>query len=216
MGKITAIRSSNGREKRVKIFLDSKLAFNLGAEMAAKEDLQVGQEIPAERVEALAKSDCLNRCLEAALRYLSYRPRSESEIRGRLHQRGFDDNNIEAVIAKLKQRSLIDDTAFTQFWKENREMFSPRSKRLTRLELRRKGVDSDIIDEVVGTIDEGDSAYRAALSKAHSLPLIDYQIFRRRLGGYLRRRGFGYETINHTVRQIWQELGGRFGDSVSP
>src|SRR4030067_2282382 len=99
MGKITAIRSGNGREKRVRIFLDGKLAFSLGAERAVKADLQVGQEIPAERVEALAKSDCLNCCLEAALRYLSYRPRSEFEIKGRLHQRGFDDNKSESVIA---------------------------------------------------------------------------------------------------------------------
>ena len=75
-----------------------------------------------------------------------------------------------------------------------------------KLELRRKGVARNIIDEVVDTIDDEDSAYRAALSKARSLPLSDYQGFRRRLGEYLKRRGFGYGVINRTMERLWQEL----------
>jgi len=95
--------------------------------------------------------------------------------------------------------------AFAQFWKDNRESFSPRSQWLTKLELRRKGVAGDIIDQVVDAVDNNDSAYRAAQNKARSLPMSDYQGFRHRLGGYLKRRGFGYGVINHTVEQLWQE-----------
>jgi regulatory protein len=58
---------------------------------------------------------------------------------------------------------------------------------------------------VVNIIDDDDSAYRAALSKARSLPQADYQSLRRRLGAYLERRGFSYGVINHTVERIWQE-----------
>ena len=94
---------------------------------------------------------------------------------------------------------------FARFWKENRDSFSPRSQWLTKLELRQKGVAGDIIDQVVGTIDDGDSAYRAALSKARRLSRSDYQDFRRRLGEYLKRRGFGYGVINHTVERVWEE-----------
>jgi regulatory protein len=97
--------------------------------------------------------------------------------------------------------------AFAQFWRDNRQSFSPRSQWLTKLELRRKGVAADIIDQVVDTVDNADSAYRAALSKARSLSQSDYQSFRRRLGEYLKRRGFGYGVINHTVERIWQEQG---------
>ncbi len=53
---------------------------------------------------------------------------------------------------------MVDDMAFAQFWKDNRESFSPRSQWLTKLELRRKGVASDIIDQIVDTIDDEDSA----------------------------------------------------------
>ena len=99
----------------------------------------------------------------------------------------------------------MDDTAFAQFWKENRESFSPRSQRMTRLELRRKGVASEVIDRVVGDIDENESAYRAAIPKVRHLKSAEYDVFRRRLGEYLRRRGFNYEVINRTVDKMWQE-----------
>ena len=207
MKRITAIRAGRGRRKRVNIFLDGKFAFSLEAEAAIKEDLQIGQELSTNQIGALARSDQFHRCFNAAARYLSYRPRSEFELRERLHQRGFDGDSTEAVIAKLKEQGLVDDLAFAQFWKDNRESFSPRSQWLTRLELRQKGVADDIIDQVIDAVDDDESAYRAALNKAHSLPLSDYHIFRRRLGEYLKRRGFGYGVINHTVERIWQEQG---------
>ena len=207
MSKITAIRNGRSVGKRVNMFLDGKFALSLEAKVAAREGLQVGQELSANQIEVLARSDRFDRCLNAATHYLSYRPRSESELRERLHRRGFDGDSVEAVITRLKEQELIDDTAFAQFWKDNRESFSPRSQWLTKLELRQRGVPADIIDQVVSAVDDDDSAYRAALGKARNLPPSDYQRFRRRLGGYLKRRGFDYGVINHTVKRMWQELG---------
>jgi len=207
MKKITALRVGRGWGKRVSIFLDSKFAFSLEAEVVAKEGLQVEQVLSAEQIKALARSDSFQLCLNAAMHYLSYRPRSELELRERLCQRGFDGDNVEAVITRLREQGLVDDMAFAQFWKDNRESFSPRSQWLTKLELKRKGVASDIIDQTVDALDDDDSAYRAVQSKARGLPYPDYQSFRRRLGGYLKRRGFSYEVIEHAVERMWQEQG---------
>ncbi len=76
------------------------------------------------------------------------------------------------------------------------------------MELRRKGVQSEVIQEVVGDIDDADNAYRAAVNKARTLPVSDYQVFRQRLGGYLQRRGFNYGVINNIVKKAWQERTG--------
>ena len=215
MSKITALRTAGGRGERVNIFLDGKFAFSLEAEVITKEGLQAEQILSAERIEVLTRSDHFQRCLSTAVHYLSYRPRSEFELKQRLRQRGFDDETREAVITKLKKQGLVNDMAFAQFWKENRESFSPRSQRLTKVELRRKGVENDIIDQVVETIDDEDSAYRAAQGKAYSLPKSDYQKFYRRLGEYLKRRGFSYGIINHTVERLWPDQGNS-SDNVSP
>ena len=209
MNKITAIQIGKSRGKRVNVSLDGRFAFSLAAEVVLKEGLRVGQELSAADVEALAGSDHFHRCLNAALYCLSYRPRSEFELKERLHRRGFDGDSVGAVLARLREQGLVDDMAFAQFWKDNRESFSPRSQRLTSLELRRRGVAEETIAQVVGVIDDDDSAYRAALSKARSLSLSDYQSFRQRLAGYLKRRGFSYGVINHTVERVWQKQGDR-------
>jgi regulatory protein len=207
MSIITKLNAGKSREKRVNVFLDGKFTFSLLAEVALKEGLQVGQELSASQVEALTRSDHYHRCFNAAIRFLGYRPRSEAEIRQRLQRHGFDSNLTEKVMTKLKEQGLVDDNAFARFWKENRESFSPRSRWLTRLELQRKGLDGGIIEQVAGEVDDSDSAYRAAISKARRLLPSDYQDFRRRLGEFLRRRGFGYEVINNTVEKIWKECG---------
>jgi regulatory protein len=206
MKKVTAIRTGR-RGKRLQVFLDSRFAFSLEAEVAAREGLKVEQELSEGDIKTLTKADLFQRCLNAALNYLSYRPRSEAELRQRLGRRGFDGDNVEAALARLKEQGLVNDLAFAQFWKDNRQSFRPRSQWLTRLELRQKGVAEDIIDQVVAQVDDEDSAYRAALGKARRLPTADYKSFRRRLGEYLKRRGFGYGVITRTVERVWQEVG---------
>ena len=216
MGKITALHTGRRREKRINVFLDEKFAFSLQGEVAIKEGLSVGQELSGEQVKALTSSDQFQHCFNAATRYLSYRPRSESEVRGKLQRRGFSASTIEAALTKLKEHGLVDDIAFAEFWQDNRKAFSPRSQWLTKLELRQKGVNGKIIDDVVTTINDNESAYQAALSKAQRLPLSDYRGFRHRLGEYLKRRGFSYEVINNITERMWQELGSSHNDSIFP
>jgi len=207
MSKITALRIGKRQQKRVNIFLDGRFACSLEAEIVIKEGLKNGQELSPNQIETLTKLNDFQRCLNAAIRYLGYRPRSEFEIKTKLLQRGFDNNTIEKVIDNLKEQGLVDDMAFAQFWKENRDAFSPRSRWLIKLELRQKRVPDEIMEQVLNTVNDDESAYRAALSKARNLPTTDYQEFQRRLGAYLKRRGFSYETINHTIKRLWSERG---------
>ena len=207
MKMVTALRVGKGRQKRVNLFLDGKFVLSLEAEVVAEKKLHVGQELTETQVEALARAERFHCCLRAATRYLSYRLRSESELRGRLRQHGYDRDIVEAAVVRLKEQGLVDDAAFARFWKDNRQAFRPRSQRLTGLELRRKGVSREIIDQVVGDIEDDDSAYRAVLGRARKLNLSDYENFRSRLGGFLRRRGFGYEVIGHTLERVWRERG---------
>ncbi len=205
MSKITGIKIAKGPEKRVKVLLDGKPALNLLAVTAKQEKLQVGQEINQSRLETLENQDRLQRCLNAAFRLLGYRPRSEKELRQRLQRHGFNGEHLEKAIARLKEQGLVDDVAFARFWKENRETFSPRSRRMTKFELKRKGLSNDIIEQVIGEIDDAESAYRAAVKRAPRLLKIDYQDFRKRLGEYLGRRGFSYSIIEDVIDRIWQE-----------
>ena len=205
MGKITALKGGKGKNKRIDVFIDGRFAFSLEGDVVVVGALKVGRELTDSEVTKLAETDQRQRGTNAAVRLLGYRPRSEAELRDRLLRRGFEAATIDTVLGKLKEQGLVNDADFALFWKENRQSFRPRSRRMTRLELRRKGVDSDVIDRIVGEIDDSDGAYRAAQPKARQMQTTDYEVFRRRLGEYLRRRGFDYEVINHTVAKIWQE-----------
>ena len=206
MGKITALKKNKRTDRQVNMFLDGKFAIKLDTKIAVKEGLKVGEEISEDRIKTLTEDVGLARGLNTAYRFLSYRPRSEAEMKDRLHRRGFEDSKIEIIVNKLKEQNLLDDTAFAQFWKENRDTFRPRSQRLTRLELQKKGVADEIIKEVTDDSNDMDSAYHAARNKAQHLPNQDYTVFHRRLGDYLKRRGFGYTVINQTVKKLWQEM----------
>ncbi len=207
--KITAIKAvRNPRVQRANVFLDGKFAFSLDNEIIAKEKLKPGLELSSSEIDLLTRTDGFQRCLNSAFHFLGARPRSEAETRERLIKHGYNEEEIERTIGQLRRLQLLDDAAFAEYWKDNRNKFRPRSQRLLEMELKHKGVDSEVIKEAVEDIDESDNAYRAAVSKARTLPTADYQVFRRKLGGYLQRRGFNYGVINRTVKQVWQEQTG--------
>ena len=153
----------------------------------------------------MADSNSLQDCLNAAYHYLSYRPRSEGEIRQWLHRRGFANEVAEQTIIKLREQNLSDDFAFARFWKENRLSFRPKSKRLIKKELRDKKVAAEIIEQVTEDIDDEAIAYKLGSNRISTLAHLDYPDFYRRLSSYLTYRGFSYEVIKHTAALVWRE-----------
>jgi regulatory protein len=153
----------------------------------------------------LVDSNSLQDCLNAAYHYLSYRPRSEGEIRQWLHRRHFANEVAEKTIVKLSEQNLSDDSAFAQFWTGNRLSFRPKSKNLIKKELRDKKVAAEIIEQVTKDIDDEAIAYKLASSRIPALAHLDYPDFYRRLSNYLAYRGFSYEIIKHTAALVWQE-----------
>jgi len=205
MKTISAVKVQRRGRERANIFLDGTFAFSLGREVVEEQGLHLGQVLTDSQIEELVGTDLFGKCYNAALRLLSYRPRSDAEIRARLSRR-FGKEIIDRVLLQLKARQMVDDAAFAQFWRENRESFSPRSKRLLKLELRQKGIDPEVVDEVLEGFDDDESAYRAAKRKGRTVER-DYETFRRKLGAFLGRRGFSYGVINRTIERLWQELG---------
>ena len=153
----------------------------------------------------MADSISLQACLDAAYRYLSYRPRSEAEIRQWLHRRGFASEVAEETIANLREQNLSDDFAFAQFWKDNRLSFRPKSKRLIEKELRDKKVATEIIEQMTADINDEEIAYKLGSSRMQALAHLDYPDFLRRLSNYLGYRGFSYQVIRDTAARLWRE-----------
>ena len=205
MSVITGIKTGKSRDNKVNVFLDGKFTFSLLSEVAVKEGLQVEQELSDSQVQNLVDADRHQRCLNAAIRYLGYRPRSESEVRQRLQRKGFDADCIEKALTRLKKQGLVDDAAFARFWVEVRDQSSPRGRRLLWQELSAKGIEREIARQAIAPVAEEDAALRAAQKKARHLQRQDYPVFRRRLGDFLLRRGFPYSTVHTIIERLWRE-----------
>jgi len=210
-GTVTALRAQKRRRDRVSVFLDDEYAFGLQGILAAP--LRIGQLLSDEQISALQQSDKLARAYELALRYVSYRPRSEAEMRRYLERKELDEEAIGRVLQRLHDAGQLGDREFARFWVENRETFRPRGRWALRTELRQKGVDSDIIESAIAGVDEEASASRAAEGRMRRLRGLDERTFHRRLLGYLQRRGFGYGVSRRIVEHLWRELDAEQTDS---
>jgi len=140
----------------------------------------------------------------AALRLLSYRPRSEAEIKKRLLPR-FPQDTVDEVVQRLKDQTLLNDADFCQFWCHSRNSSNPRSTFLLKQELIAKGVNPDIIDEALKDIDDVEQAYKAGLRGARRVNTESLAVFRRKMWGVLHRRGFAFSVIEETINRIWNE-----------
>ncbi len=196
-GSITALSYQKRNQERVNVYIDGEFAFGLAAIIAAR--LKVGQQLTDDEIAQLESQDSVEKAYNRALNYLSYRPRSSSEIRRNLRKKGIDDAIVEAVIERLERGGLVDDHEFAHYWGENRLTFKPRGCRALRHELRAKGVPDAAINAALEDVDEEPAARQAAEAGARRLSRHDPQTFRRKLSAYLARRGFSYGIIKPIV-----------------
>ncbi|HTX78614.1 MAG TPA: RecX family transcriptional regulator [Longilinea sp.] len=202
---ITALKTQKRNPNRINVYLDGEFAFGLNRLVAAW--LKVGQVLSEAKVEALRKQDSEETAIEKALRFLGPRQRSQAEVEQRLAKYGYDAVTISAVVNRLKEDHLISDNDFAAMWVENRSTFRPRSHRMLKLELRHKGVDESVVQKALDQAKDDETlAYLAARKYATRLTNLDWQIFQHRLGAFLGRRGFSYETVRPVVKQVWDEV----------
>lgn len=205
MPKITAIEVQKKNPKRVSIYLDGQFAFGLSRIVAAW--LQVGQELGEEKAAALQEEDAREAAIQKALRFLGYRARSAHEVRENLQKHETPEPVIALTLKRLEETGLLNDQEFAQAWVENRNTFRPRSRRALALELRRKGLDDEVIRQTLEqTIDETSLAREAARKYLRKVQGLDWPDFRNKMGGFLGRRGFSYEVVAPLLRELWEEM----------
>lgn len=138
-----------------------------------------------------------------ALRFLSYRPRSEQEIRNKLKEKKAESEIIEKIVAKLKKYNFINDLEFAKWWVESRLRFKPRSARLIKIELKQKGIDNETINNLQLTIDSDlESAKKLVRRKMarfrNKFGMTRNEIYQK-LGRYLASKGFDWDTIKKSI-----------------
>lgn len=213
MGIITALEVQKRNRQRVSVYIDGEFAFGLSLLEAAR--LKKGQTLSEAEIAALRGEDAVLQAVDRAAHFLSYRPRSAQELRRSLAEKEIAPAVIDAAIERLAAMGYVDDAAFARFWVENRSQFRPLSKKALRFELRQKGVDEGIIQDVLAESDEQQQAYQAASGQARKLRGLSRRDFRLRLSAFLRRRGFSPDTTRDVVDRLCAEREAENPDSFN-
>lgn len=201
---ITAITVQKNNPKRVNIYLDGEYGFSLFPITSAK--LRVGQTLNKDQITAIQNLDIKEKCLQLAIKLISYRKRSEREIKKIFENKGFPTEIILETILHLQNNGLIDDKHLAQAWIENRVIFRPRSRWVLQRELHRFGISEEIIQQALKDIDDEELAYQAAKKYSHKAGNKNTVEFKRRMVNFLSRRGFSYDVIRPVVEKMTTEL----------
>jgi len=143
---------------------------------------------------------------------LTGRARSRRELADKLRQRRVPDEVATRLLDRFTEVGLVDDAAFARQWVESRQASRGLARRALADELRRKGVDAEVVREAVDEVDPADeeAAARALVrKKLPSLRRVDRVTATRRLAGMLARKGYPAGLAFAVVKD---ELGGFGGD----
>lgn len=201
-GTITRLAPQKRNKERINVYLDGEFAFGLALNAAS--GLRVGQTLSGQEIDELQAIDTVEKAKASAFRFLSYRPRSTTEVRKRLLQKGYDEQVVQSAIARLTELSLLDDAGFAAYWVEQREAFRPRSRRALRYELFQKGVSREIVERALSELDDTESARSAAERKLHQWEQLPRDNFFQKMHRYLQSRGFNHAVATEVTEEMWQ------------
>lgn len=207
MPLITAIEPQKRKKGRFSIFLDGKFAFSSDESFLAKNHLQIGQEVVDSQAERYIRETELTKLVDASLRFLSFRPRSEKEVgqylarkisqkEGIGYQQANQSPQIAQIITKLKNYRYLDDLDFAKWWVSSRLKSKPKGQLFMKYELLKKGVAADVIERVLSQLPkESILAQKAIEKKLKIWKKLPPKELKRKTYVYLKARGFSYDTV---------------------
>ncbi|CAN5809815.1 hypothetical protein BH23GEM6_BH23GEM6_17370 [soil metagenome] len=203
---IRKIRAVAAPSDRVEILLDDGRKIALAAELVLKEGLLRGDELSDEQMLRLEEENQAWSAREAALNLLSYRARSRAELEQRLQRRGYASELVDRCLRELESRGLVDDTAFAVSFVRDRIRGNPKGGRRISQELRARGIDGATAGTVINDVMQAENVTelhlaRAAAARWKPRPGEEPLRAKRRLHGFLMRRGFSGDAVRAVVEE---------------
>lgn len=226
---VLRVEALRPRGLRVRLHLDRGDPMEVALEALERMHLGVGDALPPNLRHHLLDADADIRIRDAALNLLSHRARTRMELRRRLLAKGFRPARVEPCLDRLEARGLVDDEAVAAAFVRDRLRHRPRGKARLAQELRAKGVTPVAAERVVETVlddeevTEADLASRVvegwirrqgeatltALASPGRSP--EREKARRRLRGYLARRGFRGSALSRAMELAARSVPDRGG-----
>ena len=182
------------------LYIDGEFAMKLDTEVIPAHRFDVGREITDEALHDCVLDSDRKRCKDKAMWLISFRDHSRRELLDKL-RKDYPEDVAEAAIDRLEELGLIDDGRYARRYTADLVNLKHLSERGIRQKLREKGIDRDLIDEILEEteVDE-DEQIRTIIEKKYAGKLNDEKL-RRRAVAALQRLGFGYQSIKSVLNE---------------
>lgn len=199
---ITRIESQRRKRRRCSIYIDGDYACGVDLETILKLDLYEGKEISQTDYQKIIFEEERGRARSYAELLLSYRERSRRELESRLLKKGYDPPVVQAVVEELTRSDLLSDERFARTWVRDRILRAQKGPRVIRMELRKKGVADEVIEQVIAAegVNEAELARRIVEHRKPRLAGLDPVRRRKRLQDLLLRRGLSFDVIAEVLK----------------
>lgn len=187
------------------LFLDGVYFDSVEADCIPKLGLRVGLEIEVEVLQKLIQADEGMRAKNYALELLSSQSYSKNQMIYQLRQKGFGTEAIDITLEDLEQLGHIKDENFAKKWVVRRQRSKPKGKKMLAHELANQSIDKTTVDRVLAGIhdtEETNIALQLAKKQVKHYQSLAPEVAKRRLHGFLLRRGFDYETIQSVIERV--------------
>ena len=196
--KITDIRPR--RKGLSAVYIDGEYALSLDTQTLLEHRIDIGREFDDEELHDLIESSNERRAKEKALWLISYRSHSKKELRDKI-SRTCDRQSAEKAVERMEELGLVNDRDYAERCAQTLIFTKHMSKRGAAMELRRKGIESEIINEVLDDIEVDEREQIQAVIE-RKYPKIDDEKIRRRAFAALQRLGYGWEDIKAVIESF--------------
>lgn len=211
--RITRIENQKKHQNRKNIYADEEFLIGLSDETLIRSGIRIGDEVSAERLKALQRTEELVNAKRSALRFLSHRPRTVREVRDKLREKEFSDNDIAVTIDDLTRSGLLDDADFARMYIRDALAMHAVGQLLLKKKLLLFGIDRVTVDEALHAAFEDEDSEGAALAAARkyvqkssrSRGKIDKLRMRNRVAAFLGRRGYAWDVIQSVLKKLFAE-----------
>jgi regulatory protein len=211
--KITSITAQKRNKNRVNISVDGEYKFSLDTYQIVDLGIKVGRQYSQTELILLEQESQFGKVYGRALEYCLMRPHSAREVQNYLYKKtrpkivktgeskvGVAPEITKRVFDRLVEKKYVDDKKFAYFWVENRFINKGISRRKLVSELKLKGVDNSIINQILDDSERSDSD---EIIKIITKKMSQYTD-EKKLIAYLARQGFGYEEIKQALSNYKQ------------
>lgn len=199
MPEITAITPQKKDKTRCNIEVDGHFYCGMKLETVMINRLKAGSIVAHDELSRMQLESEKQTALDKALQHISASMKTEREVRDFLKRKGYLQDVSDFVVERMREYGYLDDSEYARLYTSSAA--KRKGARVIEMELRRKGVSDEAIEEVVGGITDGEETARKLLEKYLRGKTVDKTTLRKAYA-HLIAKGFDYDTARAALAAL--------------